>query len=1249
MDLDFIEQIRALGNIETSEVKMPFGNFFGLFVQQWAETQVRGTVKRQDDNTIAIWVEFIQRGGRSFGVDLIVLPDEATHEVNSNRIGEIANILAVKLVAKLGFHSHLATSWESMSLFLDGLNAAYHRNWWEAIKNYQKAVHIEGTTRNSFGYGYFHLGAVLMSQGEIAKGMTYLEHAESSGPPLAETQYMLALGLFSQNRDSLHTNRTIFTDIEWRCKTALAMRPDFPEAHHLLGTAYYQRGRLRERFWTKKLDGSNGVSADSKIDPIPSFFEDDYDKARFHLQKSIKVYDQAIRRLPNDLQAQATVFNEQSRLIQDRMAATHRLADALRCLRMYAEADSYYHELLTAFPRNNRTLVDLAKTYTLARNWGKADEFLRNEVFNHQELCWNKSASFYMGWSQLGGLSENENFVKRLLDMSIHVYESVSNWNQVKKQTERKKIFWNAVCWLDFAIHQYPGYLYVWKQMNWLDTFQKVVKTFVKGAAGENTIDVIYQGLLKNDEHNISFLRYWLAWRILGNTYIGDENLIQLANSVVGHALIDGHKTVYPNEQFGHFYAVMQEIRSKYALRLEKDDVERNIKSIQRRHECLELGSQAYGEWKVSAGIFRSLMQQTNASIKFGDRWAADVFADFSLLTIKLLIEGKAFEYAKYVATDACELLADIKRRCDDVYSDFEISPIGEKVISYQLSMLYAWQAYSTLMMMDDVATLARLELSDQKFGSDDVQAMIDHSGQYVSHNPLTAFSQALLYKRLGSYRHAADELNQLSTLVAPFDPHKYVTRDFGKSDDLLLIQDQTLSADATSRLYKKERIHGRRQIDVVVNLANIHYTLASVHAPLEEFDLVAEHLNVSISTSSYQDFTAELFLNLAIVLNQQEKFEEALTAAEEAIDRHMYLSRFQTTSAKCLEPFVLECVLTANVERYSSAFAKARRVRESVDENSAIEKHREVLHELKKRFSSSKYVIACITLYEEKLNEIAAGSKRISFQDLTDLCLRYDKLAVVLRKGRKIFDMPQELPSQIIFASQVIALLARDLFEYQVYSCDILNNIAFTSVELNFNLDHAKDCSEKAVDRMGLLLKNVINVLDGKSGLDEKSVLTKSISRQLNSVIDPVVLTTSYYEERLANYLDTQAWIYFKLGTPVGLSTAYEMLSVDAMKYGSHIAVIYYHLARVCVSKLESLWQAVPATDRISKDVPIKKALEVTKLLRLSSLYWRQAMRLNRSGSLHTRLSRVHERLTVYRMEWELIYRIDTNYSNSG
>jgi hypothetical protein len=1238
LEQDFIDQVRSLGNIETSELKMSFGNFFGALIQQLAETQVRGTVKRQDDNTIAVWVEFSKRGGRSFGVDLVILPDEITHEINNERIVEMANILAVKFVAKLGFHSHLATSWESLRLFLGGLNAAYHRNWWQAIENYQKAVHIEGATRNSFGYGYYHLGAVLMSQGEISKGMKYLEHAEAAGPPLAETQYMLALGLFLQNRDKLHTDRNVFTDIEWRCKMALNMRPDFPEAHHLLGTAYYQRGRLRERTQTSKSTKRNGVGSSPNVDPIPKYFEDDYRKASYNLRKSIKVYDQAIRRLPNDAQTQSTFFDEQSRLVQDRMAATHRLADALRCLKMYAEADSYYREVLVAYPRNNRTLVDLAKTYTLAKNWGQADVFLRSEVFNHPELYWNKSASFYMGWSQLGGLSEGGNPIKWIIDLLVHGYELVTNWRQVSKQIKGRKIFWNAVCWLDYAIHQYPGYLYVWRQMNWLETFEKVAQQFSDTGHNTQNVESIYQLCLGRDEQNTSFLRLWTAWRILGNAYQDDADLIELANSVAGDTLISENETKFPNPQFGQYYKIMQDVRAEYASRLERDDIEHNIKSIHRRRECLLLGEKSFNAWKKSTELFQTLIIKSNDEVTFGDRWATDVFADLSLLTIKILIEGKAYEYARQVAESARKLLIIMKERCDNICSDVDILPIGGKVGTYQLSMLYAWQAYAMLMINDDVATLARLKDNERTINVDDIQKFIDLSSKLVSHNPLAIFSQALLYKHSGFLRQAADELNQLAALVAPFDPHKYVIRDFGKSENSNLMEQPSNQPDSASYLYKKERINGRRQIDIIVNLANIHYTLASVHALLDEYNLVSSHLNTAIGNSPYQDISAELFLNLAITFNKQEKYEEALTAVDEAMERHIHLSRFRARSAKCFEPFVLECVLTTNNEWYSVALEKAYQVLESVDLQASLKSHYNMLHEVKQEYADLEQVMAHIHLYESKLQAAQKNKRQYFFPEITDLCLRFDELAKMLNTTQKNDCPPSELPAQTIIASQLIALLARDLFEYQVYFCDMLNNIAYNWVELNFNLENAMEYSEFATGRMSDLLENIFDIPENRFDI------SKGLSKQVKGEFDSIVQATSYYEERLANYLDTKAWVHYKLGKPSGLTNAYNILENEAIKYGPNNSIIYYHLARLCISKIELIWQSMPSKNRIKMAVPKKKALQITNLLRLSSLYWRQAVRLNQSGSLRLRLSRVHERIILYRREWEAGYRVNSN-----
>lgn len=1250
LDQDFIDQVRSLGNIETSDIKMPFGNIISLLIQQLAETQVRGTVKRQDDNSIAVWVEFSKRGGRSFGVDLVILPDEANHEINNDQIIKMANILAVKLVAKLGFHSHLATSWESMHLFLEGLNAAYHRNWWQAIENYQKAVHIEGVTRNSFGYGYYHLGAVLMSQGEISKGMKYLQHAESSGPPLAETQYMLALGLFLQNRDQLNNDRTIFTDIEWRCKTAIKMRPDFPEAHHLLGTAYYQRGRLREREWTSKSLLNNDAKRTKKSDPISKHYEDDYEKASHHLRKSIKAYDHAIRRLPNDAQMQSTIFDEQSRLVQDRMAATHRLADALRCLKLYAEADSYYREVLVAYPRNNRTLVDLAKTYTLAKNWGRADEFLRGDVFNHTELYWNKSACFYMGWSQLGGLSETSNPVKRVIDTLIRGYESIANWNQTSTKISKEKIFWNAVCWLDYAIHQYPGYLYVWRQMNWLDTFKKVAKRFRGTMSGVKNIEDVYQLNIGKSEDYVPILKLWMAWRIRGNVYQNDHDLSKLAHLVADDFFTNENKDVFPNAHFGQHYKAMKEIRAKYASLHEEDNIKHSIKSTRRRRESLLLGEISYNAWKKSTETFDTLLKKDDNIITFGDHWSIDIFADLSLITIKILIEGKAYEYAEQVAECSARLLSQMKKRCDNVCTDLEMLPLGGKVATYQLSMLYAWRAYAMLMIIDDVATLARL--NHRKTNLDEIQILIDQSKNLVEHNPLTNFSQALLYKHLGFLRQAADELNQLATLVAPFDPHKYIIRDLGKTD-YTLQADEVIQPDSPARLYQKERIHGRRQFDTIVNLANIHHTLASVHALLEEYNIVSLHINTAIGNSPYQDITAELFLNLAITLNRQEKYEEALTAAEKAMELNPHLSRFHYKSAKTFEPFVLECVLLTNSERYSNALEKAYQVIESVDYKNSIERHLNTLDELKKEYSELEQVVMhlhsfetklkkAVKLYESNKKSVVKKGERYLYTEITDLCLRDDKLSRIMNQNQKKGHRSDKFPVQIIIASQLIALLARDIFEYRVYFSDMLNNIAYNWVELNTNLERAVEYSTSATNRMYELLENIIDLPENRFDI------SRGITKQVKSEFDSIIQATAYYEERLANYLDTMAWAYYKLGNPSDLAVAQNILENEATKYGANNATIYYHLARLCITKIEQIWQSLPTNFRATKNIPSKKAHEITNLLRLSTLYWRQAMGLNRSGNLRARLSRVYERLISYRKEWEKIYQVNTNSSKN-
>jgi len=673
---DLVEQLQSLGNFELLDLKIPFGSAVSSLILRWADTQVSGTVQRQEDNSIAVWVELVFKNGQTIGVDLIILPEDSVEHQDGIQIANIAHTLAVKMVLKLGQHSHIATSYESLRFFLNGLQASYERNWWLAISYFHKAVHIEGAENNSFGYGYYHLGALLMSQGEIEEGMEYLEHAEALGPPLAETQYMLALGLYYLYQDRLHIDRTVFTDIEYKCRAALSLRTIFPEVYHLLGSAYYQRGRLRERSWTKN-SYSNEKNQNLIIDPIPKHYESDYFKAKDKLLRAIKLYDKALKNLPYDINARVTVFNEQARLVEDRMAATHRAADVFRSLEMHAEADSFYREVRIAFPRNNRTLVDIAKTYCLAKNWGKADEFLRTDVFNNSEMKWDKSACFYMAWVQLGGVSELGNKCKSFVDKSfILLYEKFANRIDIKTPTALSNTVWNAVCWLDFALHQYPSYLYSWRQLEWQPEFEKAIKYISKDSLKWVSEKAVYKSNLNNENWNVYHLQFWIVWRILGiaseelnDKILKDNYLIETAKRLARINISNDMPSYcwndmeYPHSEFTDCFRKLHAIRDKYANILIDDNNNKTIKSLKRRFECLSIGINAYQMWKdifnkmkghKSSSLFASLAKNepsdTITTITFGERWAIDVFAEFSLLITKLLIEGKAFDYAKKVS-----------------------------------------------------------------------------------------------------------------------------------------------------------------------------------------------------------------------------------------------------------------------------------------------------------------------------------------------------------------------------------------------------------------------------------------------------------------------------------------------------------------------------------------------------------------------------------------------------------------------
>ena len=265
--------------------------------------------------------------------------------------------------------------------------------------------------------------------------LNFLKIPEAENAPQAEVKYMIALAQFYMFHDFLHIDRVVFEDIKWRCAEAIKRRPYFPEAHHLLGTVYYQRGKLLERSFTKT--PKEDLTQYSRIEVLPQEYITDYKFAYEELSKAIRGYDRQLRLLPNDPVAQATVFDERAHLIQYRMSAAHRRGDALRSLERFSEAEECYQETLFAFPANIRTLVDRAKTYCFSGNWQKADEFIRNNIFNNEENRSNKSANFYLGWALAGGIADEFSISSRLANSILRLYEMISIWRRIDQENRR--------------------------------------------------------------------------------------------------------------------------------------------------------------------------------------------------------------------------------------------------------------------------------------------------------------------------------------------------------------------------------------------------------------------------------------------------------------------------------------------------------------------------------------------------------------------------------------------------------------------------------------------------------------------------------------------------------------------------------------------------------------------------------------------------------------------------------------------
>ena len=400
---DFVSELKSLTSVENIGGFPLLGSVFSFFINTFATVKVRGSIRQTDNSNIEVWIELNRNRNSVVAVDKLIL-DISNEDIDELTLNKISREIAIKLILKLGQSYHLATDWESFDFFLDGLAAAKDRNWWRAIEAYESAVQSEEARRETFGIGHYHLGATFLSLGEIQKALQHFEQAQVSGPPIPETYYMIAVAETYLNWGKLNTSETQskFHQIVEYSNLALRLRPHFSEVHHLLGSAYYHRAKLNEREHTKRYETGEKPS----IKSVRSWL-DEYRNSIKHFRRAIHFYDKELESVYLQNSPIVGTHNDVERLLQSRMTATHQLADALRSLSLFAEADTYYHDVLAVYPTNSRTLFDISKNYCMAEQWQRAEEFIYNSVLTVPELEWTADANLYAGWALAGGVAQD--------------------------------------------------------------------------------------------------------------------------------------------------------------------------------------------------------------------------------------------------------------------------------------------------------------------------------------------------------------------------------------------------------------------------------------------------------------------------------------------------------------------------------------------------------------------------------------------------------------------------------------------------------------------------------------------------------------------------------------------------------------------------------------------------------------------------------------------------------------------------
>jgi hypothetical protein len=908
-----------------------------------------------------MWVEMDYRHRQTAVVDHKLLPENTLDELDEHYIRPVAREMALKLLVELQIAPHLGSDWKTIDYFLRGLEASAKRNWWQAIANYRQAIQAEESHRGTFGVGHYHLGAALVFQGNVEEGEPHILTAEHDGPTMAETQYLLALIRLINRWSNLHEAEAEadFQEIDRRLERALRLKPDFAEAYQLRATAHYQRARTLDRNFKYRVEEKPYAEDDRLI------YISHYRHARRYFFQALRRYDQKHTQTVRNSRLRAQGSEHVQHLTRQRMTAAHQLADSLRALGHYAEAESYYRDMEAIYLRNARNLADIAKTYCLSANWQTAEEFLWQDALKDDTAMWDADINMHVGWALAGGIvSENQfSFMPWLNRRITQLYRArkPERLKELSDKWEQKFLLGEAMQYLDFAIHQRPRYLDHWRQSDWYNAFTAAHR-LLKGKQniellkGKQNIELLKKFDLDKPDPNLFNL--WLELRIartkwkrqvqkddadkIYETYNIPDTIAKFWEEIKKDT---NSSTIQSFQKLEQEYV---EIRNKCSTEEEKRLAEQvPFGGISNHFQRLRLAQELYKLWeKMYIGFYKLT---GTVRLSFAGRWALDLLHETALLCCRMLAASEAYELLEKVARKTIDDSDNWLRIWKQEYvwhsnhlaqfrskPEFDYFTFSPRVNRYQRVALRSYLVYARYQCAFDPMTVSRIQASRGVEHKIDTEAIIDTLQPILAEirlsipiHPLYLYTQALVYYKSGLHGQAIETLERLLDVIAPMDPKRDVGGNiFGRR------RRQQQPSSSTPRqtsnqedLGPVERISGRQQFQFLIGRDQVHILIANIFKEIDKVELSIRHLMEAVRWSPHNDLNVDIFLRLADELSLVERYRDAQAVIEAIRIPRYELNMVDLSEAKRNAPDIMECVINTRRTNYSRSLVHGKKI----------------------------------------------------------------------------------------------------------------------------------------------------------------------------------------------------------------------------------------------------------------------------------------------------------------------------------